>query len=231
MTEKLAKKLADQRVNNSELKRVEEMAQSFFSEIHDVREKALRLSREIVRNSANTIRLTHRGQFKEARKMLSTISVLVKQTNQIRDAYPQVFYAGYIEDALKEFVEASTTLAIIDGNRLPGPSDLSVTPVPYLNGLADTVGELRRYILDALRGNNIDKTENLLDLMDDIYMLLISIDFPDAVTRGLRRSADQTRGLLERTRGDLTVALRQRHLETRMVKLEKSINRSNTEHS
>ena len=142
---------------------------------------------------------------------------LASEAILLREQQPRVYYGGYIEDALKEYTEAAVTLALIEGRPMPTPGELGIGAAPYLGGLADTVGELRRFILDALRTDDFSRCEELLDVMDEIYTVLVTMDYPDAVTRGLRRSTDMVRGILERTRGDLTVALRQRRLEERLA--------------
>ena len=199
------------------MRQIAESAQAGFAERHDAREQALRLSREIIRNSANSIRATHRGEFEQARRLLSTVSELVGELERKLEGHPAVYYAGFVEDAQKEYVEASATLAFAEGTHLAGLEELSVGPAPYLNGLAEAVGELRRFILDSLRRDDVSRCEELLELMDEVYSILVSMDFPEAVTRGLRRSTDMARGVLERTRGDLTVALRQRRLERKLA--------------
>ena len=209
--------------NRSEFAAAAESAHASFTETHEARERALRLSREIVRTSANSIRATHRGELDRAHELLDTVAGLAGQTDAIRDGHARVYYAGFVEDALKEYVEASATLSLAEGRPVAGPEELGVGPAPYLNGLADAVGELRRFILDSLRRDDVSRCEELLGVMDDIYTVLVSMDFPDAVTRGLRRSTDMTRGILERTRGDLTVALRQRRLEGKLADLQASL--------
>ena len=193
-----------------------EAAQSSFSDVHRSRERALRLSRDVIRNSANSIRATHRGELDRAHELLATVTGLVQEIKQALESSPAVYYAGFVEDAQKEYVEAATTLAFAEGTALPGRDELKVGPAPYLNGLAEAVGELRRFILDSLRRDDFSRCEELLGLMDEVYSILVSMDFPDAVTRGLRRNTDMVRGVLERTRADLTVALRQRRLEQKL---------------
>ena len=121
-----------------------------------------------------------------------------------------------MHDAQKEFAEGRITLALITEQELPRPEDLGVSDAAYLDGLGEAVGELRRYILDSLRRGDFSRCEELLDVMDGIYSLLISMDFPELLAHGLRRSTDAIRGITERTRGDLTVALRQRRLESKL---------------
>jgi translin len=207
----------------SHLADVAELAQARFTETHGMREQALRLSREMIRNSANSIRASHRGDFDQARALLDKVTGAAREVQALRESQPAVYYAGYVEDAQKEYVEASAVLAIVQGAVPPGLDELGVGPAPYLNGLADVAGELRRYILDSLRRDDFSRCEELLGVMDEIYTVLVSMDFPDAVTRGLRRGADMVRGTLERTRGDLTVALRQHRLEEQMAGFQDAV--------
>lgn len=199
--------------NKVRLEEIGAQANSNLKAIHVAREEALTVSRELIRNAANSIRATHRGDYEEANHLLMKVGNLASRFNPIRDAHPSVYYGGYVEDALKEYVEASAVLAIAEQTVIPGPEDLNINPAPYLNGLAEVIGELRRAILDALRKNDFTRCEELLETMDDIYTILVTIDYPDAVTRGLRRSTDVARSILERTRGDLTLAIRQHSLE------------------
>ena len=134
-----------------------------------------------------------------------------------------MYYGGYVEDALKEFVEAHATLAFAEGSRLPTMDELDVGPAVYMNGLAEAIGELRRIVLDLLRGDDFTKCETLLGIMDEIYAVLVTLDYPDGVTRGLRRITDVMRGVLERTRGDITSALRQRRLEQQLAQLNRKL--------
>ncbi len=131
-------------------------------------------------------------------------------------------YTGLVHDSQKEYTEARTTLALISGAPIPDPDELGVGYAPYLNGLGEAAGELRRHILDAMRRGEMERCEEILGMMDDIYGLLVTIDFPDALTGGLRRTTDMVRGVLERSRGDLTIALRQKQLETKLEAFHKS---------
>lgn len=200
-----------------------EKARAELTETHDAREQALRLAREVIRNSANSIRATHRGEFTDARQRLAVVRDLADEMKQLLVNHPPVYYAGFVEDAQKEYAEASSTLAFAEGSRLPTSEELGVGPAAYMNGLAEAVGELRRFVLDSLRRDDFSRCEDLLELMDDVYTILVSIDFPDSITRGLRRNTDMVRGVLERTRGDLTIALRQRRLEQQLAELEEVV--------
>ena len=184
------------------------------------REQALSVSREVIRFSANTIRAVHRSDFDDARELISKGAVRLQEADHIKESSPQIFNAGFMNDARKEFTEANVTLAVISGGDIPSISDLNVDAAAYINGMAEVIGELRRYILDALRRNAVDGCQEFMDIMDEMFSVLITIDFPEGVTSGLRRNTDAMRGVLERTRGDLTMALRQHSLEARLAECE-----------
>jgi translin len=187
---------------------------------HEAREEALELSRHLVRHSANTIRAVHRGELQKAEEMLEDGREVVDQFNVDLAEEPDIYSAGYVQDALKEFAEASITYALIAGRPLPGPGELDVDYPAYLNGLGEAMGELRRAILDLIRRGDLARGEELLDAMDEVYGVLVTVDFPQALTRGLRRTTDMVRGVLERTRGDLTMAVRQQRLEETLKEFE-----------
>jgi translin len=184
-----------------------------FEAKNAVRDETLRRSRQLIRHCANSIRASHRDDFAGAQALLATARAAAAEIIADTQQYPDIFYAGYTQDALKELTEAHITYALITGESLPAPEDLAVEPASYLNGLAEAVGELRRYVLDRLRRGDVATGERLLAIMDDIYSLLITVDFPDAITGGLRRNTDMVRGVLERTRGDLTTAVRQEEMK------------------
>ncbi len=181
-----------------------------FAAKNAAREQALSASRTIIRMSANSIRAVHRGEFAEATRMLDDARSVRDAAVAALDGHADVYYAGFLHDAQKEYAEARTTLALLSGGAIPSPEELGVEYPAYLNGIAEAVGEMRRMILDRLRAGNYEGCEEVLDAMDDIYSVLVTIDFPDAMTGGLRRTTDQTRGILEKTRGDLTMAIVQR---------------------
>jgi len=181
--------------------------------VNAARERALGESRQVVRLCANCIRAAHRNDVAggqklaaEARDRLSSLA------GMLRD-HPAIYWAGYVQDAQKEFVEARVFLAWVGGMDVPGPDDLDVADAVYLNGLGEAASELRRYALDKLRAGDVAPAEWALATMDDVYGLLVTVDYPDAVTNGLRRTTDMLRGVLERTRGDVTVTVRQQALE------------------
>jgi len=204
------------------LETLAEKIRLYFSAKDAAREKALRLSREIIRYSATTIRAVHRQEKVNAEQLLASAKALLKElTDDVLKKNNDLAYAGFVHDAQKELAEASTTLAIVAGKPLPQPEALGVSYPAYLNGLGEAVGELRRYILDSLRRNDLSRCEELLSIMDDIYSVLMTMDFPDGITYGLRRTSDAIRGILERTRGDLTLALRQQELEEKLEQTSK----------
>ena len=190
---------------------------------HAAREQALALCRAALRHSANAIRAVHRGEFAGAEELLAEARSQLEQAAEALAEHPDIFYAGFVHNAQKEFAEGCLTLALVSGRPLPSPADLGVDHPAYLNGMGEAVGELRRYLLDSLRGGDIGRCESILAAMDDIYAVLVTMDYPEAITAGLRRTTDAVRGILERTRGDLTIALVQRNLERRLERFEERL--------
>ncbi|WP_322816361.1 haloacid dehalogenase [Chloroflexus sp.] len=188
--------------------------------IHVARERAIAATRILVRQSANSIRAAHRGDFATARHLLEMAGEVVAELHDATAGVPEVRYAGYTQDALKEFAEAHLVVAFLAGDEPPTGEMIGVEPAAYLNGLAEAASELRRAILDDLRRGDVSCVEQLLNVMDDIYSALITVDYPEAITGGLRRSTDALRAVLERTRGDVTAALRQEQLTAAMQALE-----------
>lgn len=189
------------------------------------RDQALALTRQLTRACAHAVRAIHRQERKQAQALLQQARELVAALQNLLQPYPDLFYAGYTQDALKEFAEASITVALVENGHLPTPADLGVGSAAYACGLAEAVGELRRRCLDLLRHGYSDEVERLLGLMDDIYTVLVTMDYPDAVTGGLRRLTDIARSLLERTRGEVTLVLRQDALTRHLERLEQDLAR------
>ena len=188
-----------------------------FSTKDAARERVLPLCREAIRHCGNAIRAVHRHEFDQATELLQSARNLLSEAEQSISAYSELGYAGFVRDAQKEFAEGSITLALVTGNRLPDPDELGIGAVAYLNGLGEAVGELRRYLLDSMRRGNLSQGEELLSAMDDIYNTLVTMDFPDAITGGLRHTTDMVRGVLERTRSDLTLAIGQKGLVDKLA--------------
>lgn len=184
------------------------------------RERALPKSRAAIRFCANSIRATHRQETATAQTLLQQAAALLEEMATDLHDHQDIFYAGFVQDAQKEYAEAVTFATMTQSQPLPMAEALAIGWAAYLNGLAEAVGELRRYVLDQLRRGNFAGCEVYLCYMDDVYALLVSVDFPDAITSGLRRTTDVTRGILEKTRGDLTTAITQAQLQQTMLSLQ-----------
>jgi translin len=187
----------------------------------EAREKMLPLCRDSIRFSSNAVRAVHRQEFDEARKLIKSAREMLAEAAKAVGEHSELSITGAIRDAQKEFAEADITLALVTGKTIPKPEELGVDVAAYLNGMGEAVGELRRYLLDAMRRGNLTRGEELLSVMDDIYSVLVTMDFPDALTGGLRRTTDMVRGVLERTRSDLTLVMRQAALEARLADFQK----------
>lgn len=192
----------------------------YFTLKHAARERALPKSRAAIRYCANSIRATHRQEFQNAEGLIAQAAALLVEMEQDLSNHLDIYHAGFVHDAQKEYTEAITFFSLAQHRPLPTPAEISVGYAAYLNGLAEAVGELRRYVLDQLRHGNFAGCETFLGYMDEIYAVLISVDFPDAITSGLRRTTDATRGILEKTRGDLTTAVSQAQLQQSMLALQ-----------
>jgi len=184
------------------------------------RDRALAQTRLLTRHCANAIRAVHREEFELADENLAQARELAGSLQSELAPYPDLFHSGYTQDALKEYAEASIVYALVRDEPLPTPEALSLEHATYLKGLAEAVGELRRRSLDLLRLGHSQDAERLLSCMDDIYTVLVTMDYPDAITGGLRRLTDIARGVTERTRGDMTISLRQEQLERSLQRLE-----------
>jgi translin len=193
----------------------EEFAREFqrrFDETMSARERALPAARRAIRASANAIRAIHRGESGRARELMGQAAEAIREGTEAVADHPDVAYAGFLQDAMKEYAEARITEAIVDGAEIPGPDEVGVQLSAYLNGMAEAIGETRRFILDHLRRGDVERSEAALTTMEDLYSLLVTMDYPDAITGNLRRSTDVARSIMEKTRGDLSLSLVQRSL-------------------
>jgi translin len=184
-----------------------------FEAMSTARDAAVTEGRQVIRLAANTVRALHRSENDAAAGLLTQARTLLDSIRSQTAPYPNLYWAGYVQDAMKEYAEAEITAALLQGHAIPTSQDLHVEDAAWLNALAEAGSELRRDVLDALRRDDTDRAEQLLSAMDAIYGVLVTVDFPDAVTGGLRRTTDQFRAVLERTRGDVTVSVRQSRLE------------------
>lgn len=184
------------------------------------REQAYTLSRQVVRAASMAIKSIHRREREEARARLDECRRLTAEMGQALVDTPNLRYGGFVGDAEKEFVEAAITIACIEGERIPDPAALGVDGASWLNGLAEAGGEFRRYVLDLIRESDLEEAERFLTAMEEAYFALMGFDYPSAIDRGLRGRCDNLRGMVERTRGDLTNALRQARLEQKLSEME-----------
>ena len=191
-----------------------------FAAKNSARDTALERSRTLIRHCANAIRATHRNERDAAREHIAAAKEIVDAIRADLAPYPDLYHAGYTQDALKEFAEANIVYALVGSEPLPQPEAIGVEYAAYLNGLGEAAGELRRRCLDIIRHDHTEEAERLLEAMDDIYSLLVTVDYPDALTGGLRRTTDMVRGVTERTRGDITTSLRQYRLQEALKRFE-----------
>ncbi len=209
-----------------ELGQIIESIRAEFTTKNQVRDITLSRSRELIRFCALSIRAIHRHEWNEAAALLKTASEAASVMSADLINYADLYETGYTQDALKELAEAHLLYAFVRKQALPGPADLGIPAAAYLNGLAEAASELRRFVLDLIRLGRTGEAEPYLDVMDEVYSYLVTMDFPDALTGGLRRTTDALRAVLERTRGDLTVAVRQDELEAALHAFEKQMPRA-----
>ena len=198
---------------------ISERVRQAFESRNQAHDQALTAARTLTRHAAHAIRAIHRGEHELAHEHLQAGQELVTAFKNDLAGFPDLYYAGYTQDALKEYCEASITVALIENRPLPDPESLQQEYATYMNGLAETTGELRRRCMDILRQGYSQEAERLLGCMDEIYAVLVTLDFPDAITYGLRRQTDIVRGIVERTRADLTISLREHHLELALERM------------
>lgn len=205
------------------LEKIADQIRQSFDLRNAKRDQALAKARQLTRACSLAIRAVHRDDKPMMETHLDEARTLADTLRSELVGHPELFYAGYTQDSLKEFVEANVTCALIQNQPLQTPEDLRVEEATYLNGLAEVIGELRRRILDILRHGYSQEAERLLGYMDEIYSVLVTIDYPDAITNGLRRQTDVARGIIEKTRGDVTFSLRGEHLTQSIRKLSKQL--------
>lgn len=198
-------------MSDGDLDRIESAARAELEPKFRARETAIGNGRNIIRSSANAIRSIHRGELDKARDLMQNAHDLLAESTAALDGHPDV-NVGILNDAAKEYAEARLYMALAHEETLPVPEELGMRIAPYLNGLGEAVGELRRRLLDKLRAEELDEAERLLRLMDDVVDLLAGIDYPDGMTGGLRRTTDVSRSLVERSRADLTSTIIQERL-------------------
>ncbi len=199
---------------------IAERLHRFFEERTQVRDLVLAQARQLTKHSALAITAIHQNALSKATEHLEKARTLVDSIVETLHAHHEIYFEGYTQDAMKEYAEANIFFSLVQYGRLPNPEDLGLEYATYLKGLAEAVGELRRHCLDLLRQDQTAQAETILRYMDEIYAVLITMDYPDAVTGGLRRLTDIVRSVTERTRGDLTLTIRQEQLAQSLRRLE-----------
>ena len=217
--DRLRLRLIKIRNNMQKLEGIADQIRHSFDTRTTARDQALAQARALTRACALSIRAVHRDETDVMQEHLDEAQKLATSLREGLSNFPDLYYTGYTQDALKEFAEASITCALIRHQSLPTPDELNLTPATYLNGLAESIGEMRRRCLDMLRQGNSAEAEHMLGNMDDIFSILVTMDYPDAITNGLRRQTDVARAIIERTRGDLTFSLRGEQLEHAISRL------------
>ena len=210
-----------------QLEEIAERIRSSFDTRTSVRDQALTRARAVTRFSAQSIRAAHRDERQKAQGSIDEARQLVKLLREELADYPDLYYAGYTQDALKEYAEANIVFSLLKDSVLPLPEELGLEYATYLKGLAESVGELRRRIIDILKNGHSEEAVRLLGHMDDIYDILVTMDYPDAVTWGLRRLTDIVRSITERTRGDVLISKRQQQLEYNLKNVAEKLDRTN----
>jgi translin len=180
---------------------------------HRARETALASCRQTIRSCGLAIRAVHRLLPTEAEARVADADQSLRRAQEALAPHPRLAAAGFLHDAEKELAEARLTAALVDGSPLPGPTDLGVGLAAWLNGLAEAASELRRHLLDRLRAGETSRGEELLGSMEDVYDMLVTIEYPDAITGGLRRATDALRAVVERSRADVTTTVLQSALQ------------------
>ena len=199
-----------------------EAARAILEARHRAREITLTACRATIQASARAIRAVHRGEYDAARHSIAEARVALAEADTALAGHDDIRHAGFLRDATKEYVEANLTLAFVTHAPMPTAAELGAEPAAYLNGMAEAASELRRQVLDRLREDRLDEAESLMTVMDDVYTLLVTIDYPDAMTGGLRRTTDALRAVLERTRGDLTTTIVAARLQSSIERLDRA---------
>jgi len=189
------------------MKNLDEIAdriQSRLDEKDTVREIAIKSSRAIIRISGSVIHSIHKKE--DVRRMMGEAMDEAQRLRGLLEEHPEIWNSGLVEDAMQELSEAAIIMSIADDAPLPDPEELGVPMTAYLLGLADAIGELRRFTLESLRQGNTETATVFLEMMEDMFKVIMRFDYPDALV-SIRRKQDIARSLLEKTRGELAVAV------------------------
>jgi len=194
------------------LKKIFDQVSDLLDTLYHDREKILHLSRDIVRDCSIGIKNIHRKEDIKFQEKVNVIKANLGNLNKLVENNPGLF-SKYLKTPEQEFTELIAFHAIINNNDIPTPSEMKINPLNFALGLADVIGELRRYALDNIRNDNIDGLNNILESMDEIYTYLFSIDYPIGVTQDLRHKVDVARNIIEKTRGDVSLAIQMNDLK------------------
>ncbi|MFP5351055.1 MAG: hypothetical protein ACLGIB_00630 [Actinomycetota bacterium] len=177
-----------------------------FEDKTSARERGLSSSRAAIRSCGNAIRAMHRYEPERAEQLLGEAKAALDEARTVLEPHPELLHAGFVHDAEKEYAEARITYSLVTDKGFPTPDELSLSVAAFMKGMAESIGEIRRHILDLMRRGELKRCEELLGSMDEMYYLLVSMDYPDGITLGLRRLTDVARSIIERTRGDFTTS-------------------------
>jgi translin len=205
------------------MKNLEEIAERIESRLEEkdqVREVAIKSARAINRLSGSIVHLIHKGE--DVRPMMNEALDETHRLRSLLEDYPEIWESGLVEGALQELAEAAILLALVHDDELPDPDDMGITGNAYLLGMADAIGELRRFALEKLREGEVDEAKIYLEIMEEIFLVIMRFDFPDALIP-IRRKQDVARSLLEKTRGDVAVAVNSARLQMRMDELSRKL--------
>ena len=197
-----------------DLSSIAETLRAVLDEKTAAREKGLSASRDTIRSCGNAIRAMHRYEMDVAKDLLEEAQRHLDTARDALAGHNDMLHAGFVHDAEKEFAEARITFALVTEAPVPTPDEIGVAPAAFLKGMAESIGEIRRHILDLMRHGELKRCEQLLAAMDDAYCVLVSMDYPDGITFGLRRLTDVARSIIERTRGDFTTSSIQNSMQT-----------------
>jgi len=193
-----------------------------LSVIDTMREEVLQKTRLIVRKAAETIKAVHREEWDNAEKNIAEMRTALKSVGEQVKQHETLAKRNYVEISEQEFAEAAILYSLLHESQIKTPSDLQIPDLSWLLGLADVAGELRRHCLDAIRNGNMAVAEHMLELMEEIYQNLFSLDYPKGLLGGLREKTDAVRKMLQATRGELAIAT---HMARLNENLEKVLNK------
>ncbi|MFX1321058.1 MAG: hypothetical protein ACFFAQ_05365 [Promethearchaeota archaeon] len=176
------------------------------------REEILKISRIIIRECSIAIKSIHRKEFDQYEIKMQLVKNNHEKLVSLVNKTPGIFYK-YLKTPEQEYAEAVSFYSIILKKKVPSPHEMKIDPLNFALGLADVVGELRRYALDNIRDSQVKDLNEILESMDDIYSNLFSLDYPSGLIQDLRQKTDRARLIIEKTRGDISISLQMNDLK------------------